>query len=254
MHKIRTLIVDDEPPARKLMRHLLSQYPDFVVIGECSNGEQALRIIKKEEPEVVFLDVQMPGLDGFGVLENLKTEALPIVIFVTAYDKYAIRAFEASAIDYVLKPYDHQRLDKAITRVRQNIGRKERTGGKNSTATLIGDTSDTIFSTQRILVRRGGKILVVRVEEIDCIEAAGDYVRLRVGGQEYLLREKLGVLEKKLEQDKFVRIHRSFIANIDRIKEMEPVFHGDYRVVLIDGKKLGLSRTYVSKLFNALRT
>lgn len=252
--KIRTLIVDDEPPARDMMNRLLRGYMDFDILGECANGEEAVKVIERKKPDVVFLDVQMPGLDGFGVLERLKENTIPVVIFVTAYDQYALKAFEASAIDYILKPYDHERLDKAVDRVRQLLSLKRAVRAKKQNASFIEVDNPIAEYPERILVRKNGRIQVVNVEDVDWVEAAGDYIRLRVHGQFHLIHETLGAVERKLDPTKFGRIHRSTIVNVDRIKDIESVFHGDHNLTLKDGKQLSLSRTYADRLFAILKS
>ncbi len=246
---IRVLTVDDEPLARKRIRRLLEGEPDVELVGECGNGAEAISAIRTSAPDLVFLDVQMPELDGFGVLRRLDlSEGLPYVIFVTAYDEYALQAFEVHALDYVLKPFDRKRFRSALERARREIER-DRAGNLNRRLLdLLDDLSDGPKHLDRVLVKSGGRVFFVKADEIDWIEAAGNYVRLHAAGESHLVRDKMKGLEAKLDPKRFARIHRSSLVNLDRIKELEPWFHGDYKVLLKDGTRLTLSRTYREKL------
>jgi two-component system, LytTR family, response regulator len=242
---IRTLLVDDEPLARKRMRALLRDYDDFPVIGDARDGEEALRCIAELHPDVVFLDVQMPELDGFEVVRRLEPERRPLVVFVTAYEQYALDAFRASAVQYLLKPVDRDELQNAIARVRQLAACPEPAGALND---FLSQLQKPRTFLQRIVVKSRGKTLLFRIEQIDWFESAGNYVRLHVGRERYLLRETMSALEEKLDPAHFVRIHRSSIVNLERIREMQPTSHGEYLVLLADDTRLTLSRVYRERL------
>lgn len=245
--KIRTLVVDDELLAREKLAGLLTADPEIEIIGECGDGLQAAAAIQSLRPDLVLLDVQMPELDGFGVLETVGDRQLPVVIFVTAYDQYALRAFEAHALDYLLKPFDRERLRKALERARRQIER-ERAGEINQQlVALLSDLKARQQSLERLVIKAGGRVFFLRVEEIDWIEAAANYVKLHAGREAHLLRETMSGLEAKLDPEKFIRIHRSVIVNVERIKELQPLFHGEYAVTLLDGTQLTLSRGHREK-------
>jgi two-component system LytT family response regulator len=245
---IRILIVDDEPLARTRIRSLLEREPDVTVVGECGDGQQAVALVHELQPDLLFLDVQMPILDGFGVLETLGIEAMPAVIFVTAYDRYAIRAFDVHALDYLLKPFDRERFQRALARARASLQHDEKVAASEKLLALIEDVQSQRKPLQRLVIKAGGRVFFLRLEEIDWIEAAGNYVKLHVGREDHLLRETMNALEGRLNAEQFVRIHRSTIVNLDRIQELQPWFHGDYRVILHDGTQLTLSRGYRQKL------
>jgi two-component system LytT family response regulator len=249
MPSLRALIVDDEPLARERVRTLLAAEPDVVVAGECGSGGEAVAAILMDRPDLVFLDVQMPELDGFGVLERVREAGaeLPAVVFVTAYDAHALRAFEVHALDYLLKPFDRERFTRALARAREALARREADGLDERLATLLAARSARPYAT-RLAVKSGGRVRLVKAEEVDWIEAASNYVRLHVGGERHLLRETMAALEARLDPERFVRIHRSTIVNLDRVRELEPYFHGDYVVKLHDGRRLTLSRTYRERL------
>ena len=250
--KIRALVVDDEPLARRRLRKLLSRDPDVEMIGDCANGYEAITAISEQRPDLVFLDVQMPEVDGFGVLERLKADAVPYVIFVTAFDQYALKAFEVSAIDYLLKPFDRKRFEQALQRAKSRL-QTERAGELNQRAMALLEELRTKSShRERMLIRSGGRAFFLKTEEIDWIGAEGKYVRLYVGRDSHLLREGIGGLETQLDPRRFVRIHRSTIVNIDRVRELQPWFHHEYRVVLRDGTELILSRSCRKKLTELL--
>jgi two-component system LytT family response regulator len=242
---IRALVVDDEPLARERVRALLARETDVVVVGECANGREALEAIDRERPDLVFLDVQMPELDGFAVLENVEPASLPFVIFVTAYDEYAVKAFDVHALDYVLKPFDRERFRHALDRARREIARApdERALDRKLLA-LLQDLSDRRQRVDRLVVRSGGRVSFLRTEEVDWIEAAGNYVELHVGKDSHLLRETMNRLETRLDPRRFLRIHRRLIVHVDRIRQLEGVTHGEYVVVLKDGTRLSSSRGY----------
>jgi len=246
--KVRTLIIDDEPLARERLRKLLEGEPEIEIIGECSNGREALAAIQEHSPDLIFLDVQMPELDGFSVLAALKGEKMPVVIFVTAHDKFALRAFEVHAVDYLLKPFDRERFQTALARA-LNVIKREQTGALTERlSTLLADLKPESTHPDRIVVKSDGRITFLKTDDIDWIEAADNYVNLRVGTESHLVRETMASLETRLPPKKFMRISRSTIVNIERIKELQPMFHGEYAVILRNGTRLTLSRSYRDKL------
>lgn len=246
--KIKALIVDDEPLARERLRKLLQDEPGIEVVGECADGREALATIKKQSPDLIFLDVQMPELDGFGVLEGLSGGRMPVVIFVTAHDKFALRAFEVHALDYLLKPFDRERFQKALRRALDQIKRED-TGGLNQRlSALLADLNPASKSPDRLVIKSSGRILFLKTEEIDWIEAADNYVNLHAGKDSHLLRETMTSLEARLSPEKFLRISRSTIVNLDAVKELQPMFHGDYAVILRNGTRLALSRSHRDKV------
>jgi two-component system, LytTR family, response regulator len=256
---IRTLIVDDEPLGRSGISTRLKSASDIEIVGECPNGRLAVEAIRALNPDLVFLDVQMPGMNGFEVLAALDTETLPVVIFVTAYDDYALRAFDVHALDYLLKPIDDERFKLALERARAHLGQKRKSAWGQQLAALLADLNPTSSGkaaqrertavTERFVIKAGGRIFFVKAEEIDWVEAVGDYVRLHVGQQAHLLRDTMTALEAKLDQ-RFLRIHRSTIVNTERIKELHPYFNGEYTVVLTNGTQLKASRSYRERLRN----
>ena len=248
MAKLRALIVDDEPLARDGIRLHLEDQPDIEVIGEAEDGESALEAIRELEPDIVFLDIQMPGVDGFGVLEQLRDEVVPEVVFVTAYDQFALQAFESHALDYLLKPFDAERFNRALSRIRTHLRGRRRLEADARLIRLLDEMRNKPRYLERLVVRSGGKILILRVDDVDWIEAAANYVKLHVGGRNYLLRETMTNMEKQLDPERFIRIHRSTIVRVDRIKLLEPLFQGDFLVVLEDGSRLPSSRGYRDNL------
>ena len=250
--KIRTLIIDDEPLGRERIRALLASDPEIEVIGECAEGRQAITAIEQRNPDLVFLDVQMPEVDGFGVLEAICDERMPVIIFVTAYDRYAVQAFEVHALDYLLKSYDRERFSAAVQRAKVEIQRSQEGLLNERLAGLLENLQTKKDRLTRLVIKSAGRIVFLRVEEIDWIEAADNYVRVHAGKESHLIRETLQSLEKRLDPGKFLRIHRSFLVNLDRIRELRPIFHGDYAVKLADGTELTLSRNYREKLVEPL--
>jgi two-component system LytT family response regulator len=228
------------------VRDLVAKEIDVQVVGECANGREAVEAIDRERPDLVFLDVQMPELDGFGVLENVEPGNLPFVIFVTAFDEYAVRAFDVHALDYVLKPFDKDRFRDALDRARREIARGSAANGAldRKLLSLLSELQDRRQRTDRLVIKSGGRVFFLRIDDIDWIEAAGNYVELHVGKESHLLRETMSKLETRLESDKFLRIHRRLIVNVERIKQLEGVTHGEYVVVLKDGTRLSSSRGY----------
>ena len=246
--KIRALIVDDEPLARQRIRTLLEADPDVEVVGECADGRSAVAAVREQAPDLLFLDVQMPLLDGFGVLAALGAGPLPVVIFVTAHDRYALRAFEVHALDYLLKPFDRERFRTALGRAKAQVRREPDGDVSRRLLALLRDVQQARKPLERLVVKSGGRVYFVRTEDIDWIEAAGNYVRLHVGKEAHLLRESMAGLEARLDAGRFLRIHRSTIVNIEHIRELQPAFHGDYAVILRDGTQLTLSRSYRATL------
>jgi two-component system LytT family response regulator len=243
--KIKAIIVDDEPPARRNLRALLKGVTDVELVRECGNGREAVASIRALQPELVFLDVQMPEMDGFEVLEQLTDQPLPVIIFVTAYDQYALKAFEVSALDYLLKPFDDARFHKAMAQARRQIEQQDASELGRKLLTLMGEHETRAEPTQyltRLLVKSSGRIIFVRVNDIDWIEAYDNYVKLNVGGKAHLVRQTMNDLEAALNPEQFARIHRSTIVNLDRVKELHPHLN-EHVVVLRDGTELKLSRT-----------
>ncbi|HLM59736.1 MAG TPA: LytTR family DNA-binding domain-containing protein [Pyrinomonadaceae bacterium] len=251
--KITALIVDDEPLARKFIRRMLEKHSSVEIVGECGNGKEAVTSILEVKPCLVFLDVQMPEMDGFTTLETLGAANLPQIVFVTAYEQYAIRAFEIHALDYLLKPFDQPRFDKAMARVEEKFADREqaRTEQKQITA-LLENVAQKSPYLERLVVKTGGRIIFLKTTEVDWIQADDKYAHLHTNGKSHLVRQTLGALEAQLDPQKFVRIHRSAIVNIERIKELQPMFAGDHTVVLENDTKLTLSRSYKNKLFEIL--
>lgn len=252
MDKIRTLIVDDEPIARWGIRSQLEGEPEIEIIGECANGVEAVAAIEEQAPDLVFLDVQMPGLDGFGALAAIGAaigvERLPEVIFVTAYDKYALKAFEVHAVDYLLKPFSRERFLDALQRARNNLRRQDTAEINRRLLALLKDQQSQTAYLERLVIKSGGRIFFLDVSEVDWIETADNYVRLHVGKQSHLLRETMSHLESKLDPKQFIRIRHSVIVNIKRIRELRPLINGEYVFLLRDGSELTSSRRYRKKL------
>lgn len=242
MMKIRTLIVDDEPLARQRVRLLLEEEPDIEIIGECDNGADAVRTIEAERPDLLFLDIQMPEMDGFTVLRNIQGE-LPVVIFATAFDKHAVQAFEAHALDYLLKPFKPARFADAVKRARQQLADRKAGAAGRSLLELLGNRTPPVEQLTRLTIKTPDRVIFVPVDKIDTIEAAGKYAVVHVGKESHILRETMTNLEGKLPSSQFLRISRSAIVNVDLIQEVQPMFKGDHVIVLKNGKKLQTSRT-----------
>ncbi|HET6329303.1 MAG TPA: LytTR family DNA-binding domain-containing protein [Holophagaceae bacterium] len=239
---IRALIVDDEPLARQRLRDLLADESGIEVVGECGDGGSAVVAIEAQAPDLVFLDVQMPELDGFEVIESVGADRMPATLFVTAHDRHALKAFEVHAIDYLLKPFDRKRFHEALERARIWVGRSHEIPARM--ASLLQDVQDSRPPLERILVRSGDHHLLLKTTDIQWIEAEDNYVRLHVEGTSYLVRQTMGRMLERLDPARFKRIHRSSIVNLDCVKELRPWFHGDYLVLLSDGTKLTMPRTY----------
>lgn len=242
---LRALIIDDEPLARRRLRALLKSEPGLAVVGECEDGASAIDAARRLAPDVLFLDVQMPGLDGFDVLEALGPSLGAAVIFVTAYDEYALRAFEVHAVDYLLKPFDRGRLRHALAHVRALRG--DVTGVRRQLLALAGGVRAG-RRLERLVVKSRGRVYFVQLADVDWIQTAGHYLVLHVAGEEHLIRETIKSLELRLDPERFVRIHRSIIVNLDRVKHLQPTFHGEYALELQDGTPLASGRGYSDRL------
>ena len=247
---IRTLIVDDEPLARRRIRRLLAGDPEVEVIGEYGEGASAAAALQQDTPDLVFLDVQMPGADGFDVVAAAPAGRQPVVIFVTAYDEYAVRAFEVHAVDYLLKPLDRARFAEALLRAktRVQLGRVGVGKESNRLATLLEELGRRQTYLKRVLVRSRESFIFVEIDQVHWIRAAGKYLELHVGSKTHLVRQRLHILENRLDPDRFVRTHRSTIVNVRRIKELQPAFHGNYVIVLDDGTEVPLTPGYRARL------
>jgi len=248
MSALRVLIVDDEPIARRGIRSRLESQPDVEIVGECANGLEAVAAIEKRSPDLVFLDVQMPEMDGFEVIRAVGVEHMPAVVFVTAYDQYALRAFEVHAVDYLLKPFDEERFGHALQHARAQV---ERAVPRSLDAHLRALLEEHLVGRkhlERMVVKSGGRIFFLEVADIEWIEAADNYVELHVGKQSHLVRHTLASLETRLDPGQFVRIRHSTIVNVRKIKELRPSSGGEYEVVLLSGSVLESSRRYRKKL------
>ncbi len=250
--QIRVLLVDDEPLAREMLREMLQNDPQVSIVGECVNGHEALAAIKGLTPDLLFLDVQMPELGGFELLSALGRNEIPYIIFVTAYDQYAVRAFEVHALDYLLKPFDQDRFDISWRRAKAQIVRDRNGGMDERILSLLEDLKAGNKYLERLVIKAGGRIYFLETTEIDWIEAEGNYVSIHSNKKTHLLRETISSLEAQLDPKKFVRIHRSSIVRIASIRELQPWFHGEYRINLENGTQLTLSRNYRDKLQEAL--
>ncbi len=261
--RYRAVIVDDEPAARRGVRLMLGRDPEIEIVGEAATGSEAAALIERARPDVAFLDVQMPGGDGFEALARIDPAHAPAVVFVTAYDEHALRAFEINAVDYLLKPYDDLRFGAALQRVKAVARRRREESAPGQLADFINHlrldaaraaTERTAANAGgRILVKSSGEIFFLKAEEIDWIEAEGDYMKFHVAGRGHLMRETMARLESRLDGNRFIRIHRSTIVNIDRVKKLSPSFAGEYAVVLADGTKLKLSRGYHERVAALLK-
>jgi len=242
MEKLRTVVVDDEDLARSVVREYLSSHEDVEIVADCSNGFEAVKAITELKPDLLFLDVQMPKLDGFEVLELV--DQPPAVIFVTAYDQYAVKAFEVHAVDYLLKPFGKERFDEALAHARQKIARRE----SAPLTDVVNAARPKDLPLDRLLVRDGSKVHVIAVEKLDYVEAQDDYVALNSGGKAHLKQQRLSDLEGQLDPKRFVRIHRSYILNVDRLARIELYAKDSRMAILKDGTKLPVSRAGYEKL------
>jgi two-component system LytT family response regulator len=255
--RIRTVIVDDEPAARRGVRLLLERDDAIDIVGEAASGAEAAELILREKPALAFLDVQMPGGDGFDTLAKVGPAAAPVVVFVTAYNEHALRAFEVSAVDYLLKPYDDTRFTAALQRAKDAVWRRDVAPMDERLHQLLhylqAGAAPPPARNDRILVKSSGEIFFLKPDEIDWIEAEGDYMKFHVGGRAHLMRETMARLEARLDPKQFIRIHRSTIVNVDRLRKLSPSFAGEYAVVLHDGTKLKLSRGYHERIATLLK-
>ena len=250
--RITVLIADDEPPARRGLRALLARQPDVHVVGEARSGREAIEAIRTLQPDLVFLDVQMPDGDGFDVVREIGVERMPVVVFATAYDDYALRAFDAHALDYLLKPYDRQRFESALGRARTRL----RPAGQQTDARLLAlveRLDERAKHLERLTVTVGSRLRLVDIGDFDYFEAESNYVRAHAGAKSHLVRTTLSALEEKLDPARFLRVHRSLIVQLARIAEVEPLFAGEYVLFLKDGRRLTSGRTYRAALQEALR-
>lgn len=249
---MRILIADDEALARRRVREMLRDDPDIEVVGECSNGRETAEAIALLKPDLVFLDIEMPGGSGIDVATMLEETVKPIVIFVTAHDQYAVRAFEIDAVDYLLKPFDRERFAHTLARAKAVFKSRRESRTNEEILSLLGELRTRSQYLDRILIRNNDRVIIIKAEEIEWIEAQGNYIRIHFGKQSSLMRETLGNLAAQLDPKRFARIHRSQIVNIDHILELQPWSHRDYRVVLRNGTQLTLSRTYRDQLYQLL--
>jgi two-component system LytT family response regulator len=261
---MRVLIVDDEPLGRDCVRLALAREDEVTLVGECENGEEAIRAIEAQHPDLVFLDIQMPGLDGFDVIERLGPERMPLIVFVTAYDAHALRAFGVHAFDYLLKPFDDERFREAIARARAQLETAEAGDFGRRLRTLLADVRaggpeaepEVAPATGRIVrfaVKEDERLFFVRAVDVDYFEAAGNYVRLHVKDRHYEIRATLRTLVSQLDPVRFVRVHKSSIVNIDRVREVQPWFGGDYVAILHSGAQVRVSRTYAKALLRTIQ-
>lgn len=262
---LKTLIVDDESLARRGLLHRLKNIADIEIVGEAQNGREALKLIGERNPDLVFLDIQMPGISGFEVVQQLDVETMPIILFLTAYDEYAVRAFEVNALDYILKPIDEERLHQALDKVRDNLKQKRALKHKRLLLKLVSDISGESINSfeeleqkdvadlipnepSRLAIKDGGRTTWVNQNDIEWIDAAGDYMCAQVLGVTYIMRKTMKELEKELDNSILQRIHRSTIVNVRQVREMESHINGEYFLTLESGHRVKLSRTYKDKL------
>ena len=242
--RLRTIVADDEPIARARMLALLRDEEDVEVVGECASGGEAQRAIAAMAPDLVFLDIQMPELDGLTLARTLQSNDAPVVVFVTAYDEYALSAFEVHALDYLLKPFSAERFRSALGHARSHVSSRRSGTPSARMEPAAAPPAETALPRSRLMIKSSGRIHFVRMVDIDWCEASGNYVRVHVGSQEHLVRDTMSHLESELDPAQFVRIHRSTIVNVDRIQEMHSSFNGEYVVLLRNGTRLTLSRGY----------
>ena len=245
---ITAVIADDEPLARERIRTLLAAFPEVAVVGEARDGNEAVAKVRELKPSLLFLDVQMPERDGFGVLERLPAAATPAVVFVTAFDAFALKAFEVHAVDYLLKPFTRARFNRAMDHALKKLDGSTPMGADRELLALLASIRAQRSAQERVAIRGGEAVYFVRIADIEWLEASGNYVKIHAGGQEHLLRDTLKNFEERLDPDRFLRVHRSAIVNVDSIQRLEPWFHGEYAVVLRDGTRLMSSRTYSERL------
>src|SRR5579859_2127199 len=246
--KYEALIVDDEPLGRRSIRKHLKPFPEFEVTGECGDGESAVAAIREQKPDLVFLDIQLPEFDGFDVIRDVGKHKMPVTIFVTAYDRYALQAFEAHALDYLLKPFSEERFRDSLLRAHRTLEMGKQQAPNQQLSQLLDEINKKKDYLERIPVPAKGRFLFFNVRDLDWIEAEGNYLRLHGNGGSHLIRGNMNEMEAKLDPGKFMRIHRSTIVNLQRIREIQPWFHGHHRVVMTNGQELKLSRYQKDKL------
>ena len=244
---LKILIVDDEPLARKKIRYFLKKEENIEIVTDARNGIEAVKLIKEELPDIIFLDVQMPELDGFGVIERIGVDKMPRVIFVTAFDEYALQAFEVNAVDYLLKPFTRKRFKKSLNKAIENINIKKPEVSNSNLNFLIKDIRNREKYTDRIIIKSTDGYLFLKIEEIDWIESAGNYLTIHSGNEKYILRSTMNNFELKLDEKRFLRIHRRTIVNIDLIKGIRYCYNGKYMVLLKNGIELSLGQKYNDK-------
>ncbi len=249
---IRVLLSDDEALARERLRSLLEEESDLQIVAECGDGKSAVATIKREKPDLVFLDIQMPEIDGFGVVSALGAEHMPLTIFVTAYDRYAMKAFEVHALDYLLKPVAKERMQEALDHARKQLQSPSEAMFQHRVLNLLAELDSRQSAPQRIVIKSDGEIVCLKPNEIDWAESAGNYVCLHVNGVTHILRETITSLESRLGHRQFLRVHRSTLVNVDRIKTLRPALYGDYAILLRDGTKLTLSRGFRENVLKRL--
>jgi len=249
---IRILIVDDEPLARRFIRRMLAREGDVEVVGECGDGRAAVAAVRELSPDLVFLDVQMPEMDGFAALEELGPEGRPLVVFTTAYEQYAVRAFEAHALDYLLKPFDEARFARSMAHARERLRGRGGEDERGQVDALLDHVRRRPAHLERLMVRAGARIVFLKVDAIDWIEADDKYVHLHAGPVSHMVRQTISSMEEQLDPEQFLRIHRSAVVNVARIRELRPLFSGEYGVILEGGTELTLSRNYKDRLFRLL--
>ena len=242
--KIRVVIVDDESPARRKIQRFLANEPDFAVINEACTGLEAAGIINQQKPDLVFLDVQMPGLNGFEVIEALTLQPLPQIVFTTAFDQFALRAFDVHALDYLLKPFEQARFKIVLELAKQRLTQNNHDELTEKMTRLLEELRGRTSYAERLLVNAGHRAILLSVAQIDWIEAAKNYVNLHVGKEAYLMRGTIEGLYQKLNPSQFIRVNRSTIINLESVKELQPWFHGEYRIILKDGKEISWSRRF----------
>jgi len=254
--KIRALIVDDEKPARDLVATLASAEPDIEIVGEAASGPSAVAALDRFSPDLLFLDIQLPGFDGFEVLKHIPTERWPLVIFITAHDQHAIRAFELHAMDYLLKPFEYDRLRQAISRARGHL--QNHTAAAQQSRLLAAlekwqnQSQSQSSELDRIVVRQTGRVTFVKTREIDWIEAEGNYLRLHCGQERFVVRETMSSIETRLARKNFLRVNRSALVNLERVREWQPLFHGDSILILQNGCRVPVTRVYRANLDRAV--
>lgn len=261
LDKIKVIVVDDEPLALRGLKLRLAEFPEVEIVAEATNGRDAVKLIRQHNPDVVFLDIQMPGLDGFGVVRALIGAPAPLFVFVTAYDKYAIDAFEANALDYLVKPVEEERLKDALHRAREALKSRAAANRESKLVELLASLSDDERDRikelindpswaekdrypERLSFKDGSKVVVLGADDIEWIDAAGDYMCIHSGGKTHIIRETMKTLEQRLDPERFQRVHRSAIVNVGKVKELHPHSNGEYFLILEGGTELKLSRSY----------